>query len=134
MTVYGRVGRSSIPYTDEMRSRFLQIMMLQSLIHELEDRDIETPLEKALKVGQKFTYEYDFGSTTYLALKVMSEREEIVRRQHDLTPKAQECITRLCSYMPFEGATEVFKELTGAQVSQSTACRLSYDIIEFPKL
>lgn len=34
-------------------------------------------LEKALKVGQKFSYTYDFGSSTDLTLKVIAEREGI---------------------------------------------------------
>jgi hypothetical protein len=32
-------------------------------------------LEKVVKVGQKFKYAYDFGSTTHLNLRVASERE-----------------------------------------------------------
>lgn len=32
-------------------------------------------MEKVLSVGKKFSYEYDFGSTTSLKLKVISERE-----------------------------------------------------------
>jgi hypothetical protein len=53
--------------------------------------------------------------------------ERLGLNHHDLTPKAQECITRLCSYMPFEEATKVFRELTGAQVSQSTARRCTLE-------
>ena len=44
---------------------------------------MEVSLEKALKVGQKFTYEYDFGSTTDLALRVVSEREGVVQDEED---------------------------------------------------
>ena len=40
-----------------------------------EDMDIE--LGKALTVGQKFSYTYDFGSSTYLTLKVIAEREGV---------------------------------------------------------
>jgi len=32
-------------------------------------------LEKVLKPGKEFYYEYDFGSPTYLELKVVNERE-----------------------------------------------------------
>jgi len=45
----------------------------------VEDRSLDVPLEKALKVGQKFTYEYDFGSTTELNLRVISERDGVVQ-------------------------------------------------------
>ena len=40
-----------------------------------EDMDVE--LGKVLKVGQKFSYTYDFGSSTNLTLKVIAEREGI---------------------------------------------------------
>lgn len=40
---------------------------------------MDIPLEKALKVGQQFSYEYDFGSTTHLALRVVSEREGAIQ-------------------------------------------------------
>ncbi len=76
---------TGFPFTEERRDRFMQAMSLQSLIDQLEDRGMETPLEKALKVGQKFTYEYDFGSTTDLALKVVSEREGVAQDEDDMT-------------------------------------------------
>ncbi len=76
---------TGFPFTEERRHRFMQAMSFQSLIDQLEDRGMETPLEKALKVGQKFTYEYDFGSTTDLALKVVSEREGVAQDEDDMT-------------------------------------------------
>jgi len=44
---------------------------------------MDTPLEKVLKVGQKFSHEYDFGSTTELKLRVASEREGILVHGED---------------------------------------------------
>jgi len=38
-------------------------------------RDMDIALSKVLSLGLKFNYEYDFGTTTELALKVMAERE-----------------------------------------------------------
>ena len=35
---------------------------------------MSVPLEKALSVGKQFSYEYDFGTTTELRLKVVGER------------------------------------------------------------
>ena len=32
---------------------------------------VDTPLQRVVNVGDKFTHEYDFGSTTYLALRVV---------------------------------------------------------------
>jgi len=49
----------------------------------LEDRSLGVSLENVLKVGQKFTYEYDFGSTTELKLKVISERDGVVQEEDD---------------------------------------------------
>ncbi len=49
----------------------------------VEDRSLDVPLEKVLKVGQKFSHEYDFGSTTHLNLRVVSEREGVVRDEED---------------------------------------------------
>jgi hypothetical protein len=43
-----------------------------------QESDMDVQLEKGLKVGQKFTYEYDFGSTTDLALRVVSERDGFI--------------------------------------------------------
>ena len=40
-------------------------------------------LSKALKVGQKFYYEYDFGSTTELTLKVVAAREGVASNDDD---------------------------------------------------
>ncbi len=60
---------------DEYRSRYFEKQILEALLEMVEDRSLDVPLEKVLKVGQKFSYEYDFGSTTDLTLKVVSERE-----------------------------------------------------------
>lgn len=42
---------------------------------------LEPKLEKVLDVGMQFKHEYDFGSTTYLKLKVVSEYEGKKRRK-----------------------------------------------------
>lgn len=42
---------------------------------ELGDEDMDIPLSEVLRPGLKFYHEYDFGSTTYLVLKVVSEEE-----------------------------------------------------------
>lgn len=50
-----------------------------SMLNNMErESDMDVKLRKVLKVGQKFTYEYDFGSTTDLALRVVSEREGFI--------------------------------------------------------
>lgn len=40
-----------------------------------KDLSMNYTLGKILSKGTEFTYEYDFGSTTFLNLKVVSERE-----------------------------------------------------------
>lgn len=42
---------------------------------DLGDRSMNTKLENILNVGMQFKYEYDFGSTTYLKLKIVSETD-----------------------------------------------------------
>jgi hypothetical protein len=79
--------KEGIPLTpteiEEYRNRYFQRLLLEMLITTLEDRSLAVPLQKVLKVGQKFSHEYDFGSTTYLNLKVMAEREGIVSDEND---------------------------------------------------
>jgi len=41
------------------------------------ERSMKVPLGQVATVGTKFFYEYDFGSTTELALKVVGLREEV---------------------------------------------------------
>ncbi len=48
---------------------------LELLLTMVEDRSLDVLLAKVLSVGQKFTYEYDYGSTTDLNLRVLAERE-----------------------------------------------------------
>ena len=40
---------------------------------DLNDLDMEVPLAQALRPGMRFTHEYDFGDTTELALRVVSQ-------------------------------------------------------------
>jgi hypothetical protein len=47
-------------------------------------RSMAPELGKVLQVGQKFTHEYDFGSTTELELKVVAEREGRVKKGKQL--------------------------------------------------
>ncbi len=62
----------------EHRDRLRQL--LKGLLHMMEDTSLYNPLEKVLKVGQKFTHMYDFGSTTYLSLKVIGKREGVAHK------------------------------------------------------
>ncbi len=48
---------------------------------EPKERDMDIELSEVLKVGDKFKYEYDFGSTTELRLRVVGEREGHLRKK-----------------------------------------------------
>src|SRR5579859_2957053 len=48
------------------------------LIDMIEDHSLYAELGKVLSVGQKFSYTYDFGSSTNLNLRVVSEREGLL--------------------------------------------------------
>lgn len=65
------------------RNLMLKKLLLAEMIDMLEDRSMGVSLEKVLKVGQKFRYEYDFGSTTELSLKVVGEREGTLVDEED---------------------------------------------------
>jgi hypothetical protein len=76
-------GRPTQEDVENYRRHELQRWFLNLLLVMFEDRSLYVPLGKVLKVSQKFSHEYDFGSTTYLDLKVMSEREGIVQDEDD---------------------------------------------------
>lgn len=52
-----------------------------SPMHDLGEKGMRAELGRVLEPGLKFTYEYDFGSTTHLALKVASARDAEFRRE-----------------------------------------------------
>ena len=79
-----RWGDIRIP---EVREAYISNMKQESLLKfmlvQVEDTSLDVPLGKVLTVGQTFTYAYDFGSTTYLTLKVTAEREGAVEDEDD---------------------------------------------------
>jgi len=46
---------------------------------DFDDKSMGARLDKVLSPGMKFHYEYDFGSTTYLALKVVSQEQKQIK-------------------------------------------------------
>lgn len=44
----------------------------------MQDQGMDVRLRKVLKVGTKFSHTYDFGSSTYLSLRVIGEREGVM--------------------------------------------------------
>ena len=70
---------------EEKRKRYYfwrcQKLTVEELLDIFEDRSMDVSLERVLKVGQKFSYVYDYGSSTYINLRVMGEREGIVQEK-----------------------------------------------------
>ncbi|HEY4032420.1 MAG TPA: hypothetical protein VGL94_00465 [Ktedonobacteraceae bacterium] len=60
-----------------------QKLIVKTLLNEIEDCSMEVPLERVLKVGQKFSYIYDYGSSTYINLRVIGEREGILQEKKE---------------------------------------------------
>jgi hypothetical protein len=81
------IQKGGVPRTpeewEEFRGRHFYRELLEWLLEMVEDRSMGVQLGKVLKVGQKFSYEYDFGSTTHLNLRVVSEREGVVRDEEE---------------------------------------------------
>jgi len=74
--------------TPEMQAQLgnMSILIQPLLVDFANDdyeHDMDVELSEVLKVGQKFSHEYDFGSTTELALKVVAEREGFVSTDSD---------------------------------------------------
>jgi len=74
-------------------ARLLKLGLLQSFAtkdpgfgFESRERDMDVELGEVLTVGQKFSHEYDFGSTTELALKIAAEREGVLMKDEDGEP------------------------------------------------
>jgi hypothetical protein len=77
------------------------------------DKDMHVQVGKVLEVGDQFVHEYDFGTTTELRLKVLSEREGIQKKQsvevlaHNVLPEiaCDSCgkpATQTCSQCIYE--------------------------------
>ncbi len=81
-----RISIFSVEDMEENQRLYFQQHLLKTLLDMVEDRSLGVPLGKVLKVGQKFSYEYDFGSTTELNLRVISEREGVVREGEEGDP------------------------------------------------
>ncbi|MBA2284394.1 MAG: hypothetical protein H0W02_02820 [Ktedonobacteraceae bacterium] len=62
----------------------IEIGLMESLAQaDEENQYMDVELEKAVQVGTKFSYTYDYGSSTYLTLKVMAEREGVPVKDED---------------------------------------------------
>jgi hypothetical protein len=76
---------TALPPHLQSQFRLMAPFLQAGLIAEAEEAELDMNVElgKVLKVGQKFSYLYDFGSTTELTLKVVAGREGIVKEDED---------------------------------------------------
>ena len=66
-----------------MLAHMVQTGALKHILRFPREENMNAELGKVLKVGQKFSYTYDFGSSTYLTLKVIAEREGVETEDED---------------------------------------------------
>jgi len=80
-----RMGDSLTPEMQIQLSNLSVLIqpLLVDFVNDDYEHDMDVELSKVLNVGQKFFHEYDFGSTTKLALKVVAEREGIAPKDDD---------------------------------------------------
>jgi hypothetical protein len=76
----------------------------------LPSRDMDVPLGDVLKPGVKFTYSYDFGSTTELVLRVESFREGLATRKDKIFLLARNNAPEITCLSCGKPATEVCTE------------------------
>lgn len=91
-----RLGISLPPEMQSQVSNLAHYLQLSSSLFadSYREQDMGAELGEALKVGQKFFHEYDFGSTTELALRVVGEREGVVAEDEDGDPIAVQVMAR----------------------------------------
>ena len=91
---------------------------------EMDDEGMEVKLDETLRPKMKFYHDYDFGTTTHLALKVLSEREDqiksskvqlLARNEPPVYP-CDSCgkpATQICAQCVYEGGGLVCDDCAG---------------------
>ena len=101
----------------------LEKAIVESILEEIEDRSMEVSLARVLKVGQKFSYIYDYGSSTYVNLKVLGEREGIVLDEEDTVQLlAQNTAPEFACIVCGKPATMVALGYYGESIADSVYC------------
>jgi hypothetical protein len=101
----------------------LEKTIVESILEEIEDRSMEVSLARVLKVGQKFSYIYDYGSSTYINLKVLGEREGIVQDEKDTVQLlAQNTAPEFACIVCGKPATTVALGYYGESIADSVYC------------
>ena len=68
---------------DEARVVYTLDNAITVMIKMVEDTSTEVQLQYVLKVEKKFYFIYDYGTSTYVKLRVVSEREDIIRDEEE---------------------------------------------------
>jgi hypothetical protein len=97
--------------------------VIETLLEAVEDRSTDVLLKRVLKVGQKFSYTYDFGSSTYINLKVIAEREGIVPdTQESVQLLAQNTAPEFSCVACGKPATEVTMGYFAGSIAECAYC------------
>lgn len=100
-----------------------QETFLKGLLLDIEDDSMNALLKSVLKVGQKFSYIYDFGSSTYINLRVIAEREGISPSKEDADLLlAQNTAPEFKCIVCGKPATQVKMEDTIDSLADATYC------------
>ncbi|GAC1614362.1 MAG: hypothetical protein NVS4B7_06420 [Ktedonobacteraceae bacterium] len=90
-----RFGISMTSEIDAEMANLASVLKLGALFQPaFQQYSMDVELGEVLKVGLKFFHEYDFGSTTHLALRVIAEREGVETKDEDGDPLAVQVIAR----------------------------------------
>jgi hypothetical protein len=96
---------------------------IDALLASVQDRSMNAALNHVLKVGQKFSYIYDFGSSTHINLKVIAEREGIVAdKQKPAQLLAQNTASKFSCIVCGKPATQVLMEDVYDSLADATFC------------
>jgi hypothetical protein len=97
----------------------------RSPMTELDEKRTSVRLNRVLEAGLKFSYEYDYGSTTELTLKVVGPREQgtsgggvqLLARNEEPQVKCQRCkqqlATKICTECDCRGQGWLCKACAG---------------------
>ena len=91
-------------------------------MEDFDDIDMEIPLDRLLQPGMRFTYEYDFGTTTDLALRIIGKGDmtgqdiQVLARNDAPVLLCGECelpATEICQECSWEGEGLLCDECIG---------------------
>ena len=112
----------------------------------MEDRNMEVPLTRVIRPGMKFVHEYDFGDTTELALRVVSDSDiaagsEGIRLLARNDPPAIPCLrcdslaAKICTECVWDGKGFYCGECAALHSVQSPSCEdMFLPVVNSPRM